>query len=131
MNILTGIMSTTQIQSEARRDVFYNALASEIAVKLIEVSIAAVKVETRRVDSYDDVIEMVKDAVAASQIEVKVNKRDAYDEFTALRTTIQRRFVASVEVSFAAYSTLIAMFEARYEADKALTAACEVDAVKV
>ena len=74
MDVLTGVMATTQMQSETRRDAFYNAVATQIAVKAMEASKAAVKVETRRVDSYDDVVEMMKDAAAASLARHKARK---------------------------------------------------------
>ena len=66
MDVLTGVMATTQMQSETRRDAFYNVVATQIAVKVMEASKAAVKAETRRVDSYDDVVEMMKEFHAAA-----------------------------------------------------------------
>ena len=75
MDVLTGVMATTQMQSETRRDAFYNVVATQIAVKVMEASKAAVKAETRRVDSYDDVVEMMKEfhAAAASQAAVEAD----------------------------------------------------------
>ena len=73
----TGVMATTQMQSETRRDAFYNAVATQIAVKVMEASKAAVKAETRRVDSYDDVVEMMEDTAAASQAAIEVVKDTA------------------------------------------------------
>ena len=86
MDVLTGVMATTQMQSETRRDAFYNVVAAQIAVKVMEASKAAVKAETRRVDSYDDVVEMMKEfhAAAASQAAVEAAavafEAEAYDD---------------------------------------------------
>ena len=89
MDVLTGVMATTQMQSETRRDAFYNAVATQIAVKVMEASKAAVKAETRRVDSYDDVVEMMKEfhAAAASQAAIEVAKKAFLASFLAKKAT--------------------------------------------
>ena len=89
MDVLTGVMATTQMQSETRRDAFYNVVAAQIAVKVMEASKAAVKAETRRVDSYDDVVEMMKEfhAAAASQAAIEVAEKAFLASFLAKKAT--------------------------------------------
>ena len=111
MDVLTGVMATTQMQSETRRDAFYNAVATQIAVKAMEASKAAVKAETRRVDSYDDVVEMMKDAAAASQAAIEVVK----DTTAAASQAAFKAFLArhkARKAFFAIYKDSIAAFEA-------------------
>ena len=110
MDVLTGVMATTQMQSETRRDAFYNAVATQIAVKAMEASKAAVKAETRRVDSYDDVVGMMKDAAVATQIAVKV----VNDTTAAASQAAFKAFLARHKASKA--------FSARYKARKAFFA---------
>ena len=109
MDVLTGVMATTQMQSETRRDAFYNAVATQIAVKAMEASKAAVKAETRRVDSYDDVVEMMKDAAAASQARHKARKA-FFARHNALKS-FSARYKAR-NAFFAIYKDSIATFEA-------------------
>ena len=109
MDVLTGVMATTQMQSETRRDAFYNAVATQIAVKAMEVSKAAVKAETRRVDSYDDVVEMMKDAAAASLARHKARKA-FFARHNALKS-FSARYKAR-NAFFTIYKDSIATFEA-------------------
>ena len=116
MDVLTGVMATTQMQSETRRDAFYNAVATQIAVKAMEASKAAVKAETRRVDSYDDVVEMMKDAAAASQAAFKASlaRHKARKAFFARHNAL-KSFSARYKARnafFAIYKDSIATFEA-------------------
>ena len=79
----------TQMQSETRRDAFYNAVATQITVKVMEAAKAAVKAETRRVDSYDDVVEMMEEfhATAASQAAIEVAEKAFRASFLAKKAT--------------------------------------------
>ena len=105
------------MQSETRRDAFYNVVATQIAVKVMEASKAAVKAETRRVDSYDDVVEMMEEfhAAAASQAAVEADvalftrnearkafEAEAYDdvedEARAAVASQVRRYIAALEM---------------------------------
>ena len=96
----------TQMQSETRRDAFYNAVATQIAVKVMEASKAAVKAETRRVDSYDDVVEMMEEfhAAAASQAAAAV-------AFEAFRASFLAKKATSA--STAACEAAVVAFEAK------------------
>ena len=120
MDVLTGVMATTQMQSETRRDAFYNAVATQIAVKAMEASKAAVKAETRRVDSYDDVVEMMKDAAAASQAAIEVVK----DTTAAASQAAFKAFLArhKARKAFFARHKALKSFSARYKARKAFFA---------
>ena len=93
----TGVMATTQMQSETRRDAFYNAVATQIAVKVMEASKAAVKAETRRVDSYDDVVEMMEASKAAVKAETR--RVDSYDDVVEM----MEEFHAAVAFEAEAY----------------------------
>ena len=120
MDVLTGVMATTQMQSETRRDAFYNAVATQIAVKAMEASKAAVKAETRRVDSYDDVVEMMKDAAAASQAAIEVVKgTTAAVSQAAFKASLARH---KARKAFFARHNALKSFSARYKARKAFFA---------
>ena len=93
----TGVMATTQMQSETRRDAFYNAVATQIAVKVMEASKAAVKAETRRVDSYDDVVEMMEEFHAAAAFEAEAYD-DVEGEGRAAVAFEVRRYIDALEV---------------------------------
>ena len=123
MDVLTGVMATTQMQSETRRDAFYNAVATQIAVKAMEASKAAVKAETRRVDSYDDVVEMMKDAAAASQAAIEVVKDTTAASFT-ISIAACEAFLArhKARKAFFARHKALKSFSARYKARKAFFA---------
>ena len=120
MDVLTGVMATTQMQSETRRDAFYNAVATQIAVKAMEASKFAVKAETRRVDSYDDVVEMMKDAAAASQAAIKVVKgTTAVFSLAAFKASLARH---KARKAFFARHNALKSFSARYKARNAFFA---------
>ena len=139
MDVLTGVMATTQMQSEtrrdafsqmqpeARRDAFYNAVATQIAVKVMEASKAAVKAETRRVDSYDDVVEMMKEfhAAAASQAAIEVVKDTAAASQAAVEADVAFFARNKARKAFFARNKARKAFIARY---KASIAAFEAEA---